>query len=86
VKCRASACAAIRALEPGLRAMIAGAVEGLDPGSVALVVTEAADSPPAPLPRAPRTGLLVVLALLAALGATALALPAVRARLRREAP
>jgi type III secretion protein J len=86
VKCRASACAAIRALEPGLRAMVAGAVEGLDPGAVALVVTEAADSPPAPPPRAPRTGLLVGLALLAALAATALALPAVRARLRREAP
>jgi hypothetical protein len=66
--------------------MVAGAVEGLEPGAVALVVTEAADSPPTPPRRAPRTGLLVGLALLAALAATALALPAVRARLRREAP
>jgi type III secretion protein J len=85
VKCRATACAAVRALEPGLRAMIAGAVEGLEPGAVALVVAEAADTPPpAPAP-ARRAGLLVGLAMLAASAAAALALPSVRARLRREA-
>jgi type III secretion protein J len=84
VKCRAAACAAVRALEPGLRAMVAGAVDGLDPGAVALVVAEGAESGPPP-PRSPRrTGLLAGLALLAALAAAALALPAVRARLRRE--
>jgi type III secretion protein J len=86
VKCRARACAAVRALEPGLRAMIAGAVEGLDPGAVALVVAEAAESPPPPAPPGRRTGLLVGLAVLAALAATALALPAVRTRLRRPTP
>lgn len=85
VKCRAPACAAVRGLEPGLRAMIAGAVDGLEPGAVALVVTEAAEATPAaPRPEARRSGVLVALALAAAAGAVALAVPAVRARLRRE--
>jgi type III secretion protein J len=84
VKCRAAACAAVRALEPGLRAMVAGAVDGLEPAAVALVVAEAAEvRPPAPAPPR-RAGLLGALAGVAALGAAALAAPAVRARLRRE--
>lgn len=83
VKCRAAACASIRALEPGLRAMVAGALEGLEPAAVALVVAEAAESPPRAPPAPRRTGLLVGLALLAALAAAALALPAVRTRLLR---
>ena len=82
VKCRASACAAVRALEPGLRALVAGAVEGLEPAAVALVVSEAAEAPSPPPAPARRTGLLFGLALLAALAAMALALPAARARLR----
>ncbi len=86
VKCRAAACAAVRSLEPGLRAMIAGGVDGLDPSAVAVVVAEAAESPAPPPAPARRTGLLVGLALLAMLAAVALALPAVRARLRSEAP
>lgn len=82
VKCRASACAGVRALEPGLRALVAGAVDGLEPGAVSLVVAEAPESPPpAPAP-ARRAGVLVAVALLAALAAAALALPSVRARLR----
>jgi type III secretion protein J len=85
VKCRPGACAGIRALEPGLRAMIAGAVEGLEPAAVALVIAEAAESPPRAPPRGRRAGVLAAVALLAALSAGALALPAVRARLRREA-
>ena len=82
VKCRASACAAVRALEPGLRALVAGAVEGLEPAAVALVVSEAAEAPSPPPAPARRTGLLFGLALQAALAAMALALPAARARLR----
>jgi type III secretion protein J len=86
LKCRAAACAAIRALEPGLRAMVAGAVDGLDPASVALVVTEAAEARPAPPAPERHAGLLAGLAAVAALGAAALTAPAVRARLRREPP
>jgi type III secretion protein J len=87
LKCRASACAAVRALEPGLRAMVAGAVDGLEPASVALVVTEAAEvRPAAAATPARRAGVLAGLALVAAFGAAALAAPAVRARLRREPP
>jgi type III secretion protein J len=85
VKCRATACTAVRALEPGLRAMVAGAVEGLEPSAVALVIAEAAETSTRPAPPPRRAGLLVGLALLAALAAAALALPVVRARLRREA-
>ncbi len=82
VKCRAAACAAIRALEPGIRAMIAGAVDGLDPGAVAVVVAEASEST-APVRVASRRGsVLVGLAVAAALAAFAVAAPAVRARLR----
>ena len=84
VKCRPAACPGIRVLEPGLRAMVAGAVDGLDAVSVAMVVTEAADAGPAPPAPARRGLLLGVLALLAALAAVALAIPAVRDRLRRE--
>jgi type III secretion protein J len=85
VKCRANSCAAVRTLEPGLRAVVAGAVDGLEPSAVALVVTEAAEAPPRAPPPPRRGGVLVGLALLAALGAGGLTVPAVRARLRREA-
>jgi type III secretion protein J len=86
VKCRASACAAVRALEPGLRAMVSGAVDGLEPSAVTLVVAEAAESPARAAAPPRRTGLLVAVAVVAALAAAALALPGVRARLRHEAP
>ena len=85
VKCRAPACAAVRALEPGMRAIVAGAVDGLEPASVAVLFAEAAESPaPAGAPGRRGTPILFGLAALAALAAAALALPAVRARLRRE--
>jgi type III secretion protein J len=85
VKCRAPACAAVRALEPGVRAMVAGAVDGLEPAAVALVIAEAAESGARAAPPARRAGLLVGLALVAALSAGALALPAARARLWKGA-
>ncbi len=85
VKCRASACAAIRTLEPGIRAMVAGAVEGLDPAAVALVVAEAAQPAAAPRPASRRSAVVLVgIAIVTALAALALAAPALRARLRRE--
>ena len=86
VKCRASACGAVRALEPGLRAMVAGAVDGLEPGAVALVVTEASESPATPRAPARRGGVFIALAVLAALAAATCARAALRARSRREDP
>jgi type III secretion protein J len=85
VKCRAVACGAVRALEPGIRAIVAGAVDGLDLGAVSVVFAEATESS-APLPRGGHRGsiVLVALACAAAIAALALAAPALRARLRRE--
>ncbi len=86
VKCRAAACGAVRALEPGIRAIVAGAVDGLDPSAVSAVFAEAAESP-APGKSAGRhvSALLVALAVAAAVAALAFAAPALRARFRREA-
>jgi type III secretion protein J len=72
VRCRPAACDAVRALEPGIRSLVAGAADGLDPAAVAVVVAEAAEAalPPRPPPaRAP--AVLLVLAALAAAGAAA---------------
>jgi type III secretion protein J len=46
VKCRPAACAPLRALEPGLRSLVAGATEGLAAEAVAVVIAEAAPVPP----------------------------------------
>lgn len=46
VKCRPAACAPLRALEPGLRSLVAGAAEGLAPEAVAVVIAEAAPASP----------------------------------------
>jgi type III secretion protein J len=45
LKCRPLACASVRALEPGIRALVAGAAEGLAADAVALLVSEAAELP-----------------------------------------
>lgn len=86
VKCRPASCAGVRSLEPGLRAMVAGAVDGLDPSAVALVIAEAAEAPVRGPTRSRRAGVLLGLSLAAALAAGAAALPAVRVRLRRVRP
>jgi type III secretion protein J len=85
VKCRAASCGPVRALEPGLRAIVAGAVDGLDASAVSMVFTEAPESPPPAPERRRGSPLRVALAAAAAVAAAALAAPAVRARLRREA-
>lgn len=84
LKCRPSACGPLRALEGGVRALVAGAAEGLSAEGVAVVIAEAAEpaAPPAP-PRRGRGAL--VLALLAALGAGGLGLLAWRERRRGAA-
>jgi type III secretion protein J len=87
VKCRPSACDGVRGLERGIRDLIAGAADGLDPSSVAVVVAAAAESvsPPSPPRRSP-SPLLLSLAGAAAAGATGLAAVGLRARLRRPPP
>lgn len=50
LRCRPAACDAVRAMEPGIRSLVAGAVEGLEPGAVSLLVTEAGASPVRALP------------------------------------
>jgi type III secretion protein J len=85
VKCRAEACDAVRALEPGIRSIVAGAVDGLEATAVSVVVANAGESTPPPVtPRGRGSSLLVALAAVAALAAAALAAPALRNRLRRE--
>jgi type III secretion protein J len=84
VKCRAPACPAVRALEAGIRALVAGAADGLDPAAVSVVVAEGAGPPPPAAPPRRRSVLLVALAAAAAVAAAAAALGGLRARARRE--
>jgi len=82
VRCRPACCDAVRALEPGIQALVAGAADRLDPAAVAVVVTEAAEAPPPPRPRPARAPLaLLLLAGLAALGAAVALTAWLRSRL-----
>ena len=86
VKFRPEARARLEALESGIRSLVAGAAEGLDPASVSLVLAEAAAAPPAvPSPRRPSRPLLGLAALATAAG-LALAAVALRGRLRSLRP
>jgi type III secretion protein J len=77
VKVRPGARPRVEPLSPGIRSLVAGAVAGLDPAQVAVVLAEASPAPPAVPPPPPRRGLL---ALAAATGALGLALLAASAR------
>ncbi len=77
LKCRPDARARLEGQADGLRRIVAGAADGLDSASVAVLLTEAAASPiaRAPAPRVSRTWLAAsALALAAVLGAGALSL------------
>ncbi|WP_242340350.1 MULTISPECIES: secretion protein [Anaeromyxobacter] len=82
VKCRPAACASVRALEPGIRALVAGAADGLEPSAISVVIAPGAEAPAPPAPPARRSPLLLGLAALAGLGGAALAGVAVSGRLR----
>jgi len=82
VKCRPSACGSVRALEGGIRALVAGSADGLDAAAVSVVFAPGTEArPPAPVAGRPSRALLG-LAGVAALGAVALAGAGVRVRLR----
>jgi type III secretion protein J len=86
VKCRPASCAAVRGLELGIRALVAGAADGLQADGVAVVVAEGAEIVPAAgAPARPRSVLLIALAAAAALGAAAVGAVALRPRARAEA-
>jgi type III secretion protein J len=85
VKCRPAACQSLRAMEGGLRSLVAGAAEGLSPEAVAVVVADAAEAPALP-PERRRPAAARWLAALAALGAAALFLLAWRERRRLARP
>ncbi|GEJ55569.1 secretion protein [Anaeromyxobacter diazotrophicus] len=67
VKARPGARGRLEALAPGLQALVAGAVAGLEPAAVSVVVAEAAPGLPPPRPSGRGRALLLALA-----GATAL--------------
>src|SRR5512133_359852 len=45
VRCRPAACGALRALEPGIRSLVAGSADGLAPEAVSVLVAEASATP-----------------------------------------
>jgi type III secretion protein J len=86
VKCRPASCDAVRALEPGIRALVAGAADGLEAAAVSVVIAPGAAARAAAPAPARRSPLLLALATLAGLGGVGLAGTALYARLRRGAP
>ena len=83
VKCRPASCAAVRALEPGIRSLVAGAADGLDAGAVSVVIAPAAEVADRPSPPARHgSGLLLGLAAAAAVGAAGVGAAGLRARRR----
>lgn len=86
VRCRPTACASVRGLEPGLRALVAGAADGLRPDAVAVVFSEAAESIAARSEGRRRSPVLLAVAALAALAATGVGGAGLWIRLRRGSP
>jgi type III secretion protein J len=87
VKCRPAACAALRGQEAGLRALVAGAADGLSPEAVAVVIAEGLESaaPPSQGGRTPWTRIVAALALLGAAALGGLAWRTWRGRRTAEA-
>jgi type III secretion protein J len=79
VKCRPESRARLEALSGGIRSLVAGAAEGLEPTAVAVVIAEGATGPLAPTPGG-RSGSPLLLALGAVAGLLGLALGAAAIR------
>jgi type III secretion protein J len=73
VKCRPASCDAVRALEPGIRSLVAGAADALEPGAVSVMIAPGAAARAAPATPPRRSPLLLALAGLAGIGAVGLA-------------
>lgn len=86
LRCRASSCARLDGLSQGLRQLVAGAAEGLEPSAVSVVVAEAAAEPAAPAPESrPSRWLLGLAAGALAAAAGVVAFGSIRSS-RRPAP
>lgn len=87
VRCRPAACASVRVLEAGMRALVAGAADRLEPAAVAVVVAEAREAPAkAPAPRSLWPKVATVLAGVAGLGAVGALAAWARGRARLAGP
>jgi type III secretion protein J len=82
VRCRPAGCQAVKALEPGIRALVAGAADGLTAESVAVVIAEAAEQRAAAAPRPRRSPVLLTLAAIAGVGAVGVGGAGAHGRLR----
>lgn len=83
VRCRAAACPAVRALEGGIRELVAGAADGLTAAGVAVVIAEAAERRPPAAPRRPRRSpILLALAAVAGVSAVGVGSAGLRGPLR----
>lgn len=81
VKCRPDTRTQIEALTPGIRDLVAGAAEGLDPAAIPVVIAEATPSRPvASVPARTGTRFLVAASIVAAILGLALAVLAWRTR------
>jgi type III secretion protein J len=81
VKVRPGARPRVEPLAPGIRSLVAGAVAGLDPADVAVVLAEASPAPVATPPSPPNRGLVALGAVAGALGLGLLAASARSARI-----
>jgi type III secretion protein J len=81
VKCRPEARGRVESLAGGVRSLVAGAAEGLDPASVSVVIAEAGAAPPPPEER-PRRPPQLLLGVAAGAGALALLLAGIALAIR----
>ncbi len=81
VRCRPDSRTKLEGLSGGIRSLVAGAAEGLEPGTVAVVIAESAPATQAPAPGGRRVApLLVALGAVAGLLGLALGATAIRGR------
>lgn len=80
VRCRPASCGSVRAMEPGIRSLVAGAAEGLTPDAVSLLIAEASSPPTRAVAGSPTARWRLVAAATLALAATIAGILAVARR------